>query len=526
MALTKATYSMINGAYVNIVDYGADATGVADSSSAIQAAIDAIPSTGGTLYIPKGTYSLTSGVVVNKNGSVHILGEGGFATNSNGTSKFIFTGSGACITIGSSSATVQNGCRISNLYIEGNNTAGQIGVKVLRTYRNLFECVAVNEMLGSGSIGFEFDGTGDITIINELFQCGVRKVTTGVKLTKVTSTRINGGYWNAVGGSNGIDIISDDTVIIDGANFDGWATAAVNTANITGTFRGLRVIGSRFESNAIGVNVAASVAVSTIVGNYFNMGGTGIGINVASGASVNVSDNVGHNITSGTLLSNGNGAATGANSTLFGPLISQAVGQADIVFTDLTTALTGTGAVTNSALNMTVATGATATSTAIARTNGSEGWSAGKAVNVINWSKKFVATFRVSRISAGSAAAILRITLGKNTSSGVGDLATKGVGIRLERFKPIATVYDGTTLTTVDMFTTNLDVATHDFKIVGYGNGTFDFSYDNAAAVRLTGGPTGDGTAGDTLLQFEATNLTDAVANYLVVHDARVWFEQ
>ena len=39
MSLTKVSYSMISGAAVNVIDYGADNTGVADSTSAIQAAI-------------------------------------------------------------------------------------------------------------------------------------------------------------------------------------------------------------------------------------------------------------------------------------------------------------------------------------------------------------------------------------------------------------------------------------------------------------------------------------------------------
>jgi hypothetical protein len=43
MSLTKVTYSMISGANVNVLDFGADPTGVADSTSAIQAAINALP---------------------------------------------------------------------------------------------------------------------------------------------------------------------------------------------------------------------------------------------------------------------------------------------------------------------------------------------------------------------------------------------------------------------------------------------------------------------------------------------------
>lgn len=56
MSLTKVSYSMIKGAPVNVLDYGADPTGVADSTAAIQAAID----TGNTVWIPEGTYSVTT----------------------------------------------------------------------------------------------------------------------------------------------------------------------------------------------------------------------------------------------------------------------------------------------------------------------------------------------------------------------------------------------------------------------------------------------------------------------------------
>ncbi len=62
MSLTKATYSMILGAPFNVLDYGADPTGVADSRAACQAAIDACRAAGGgTVYIPEGQY-LINGV--------------------------------------------------------------------------------------------------------------------------------------------------------------------------------------------------------------------------------------------------------------------------------------------------------------------------------------------------------------------------------------------------------------------------------------------------------------------------------
>lgn len=52
MSLTKVSYSMIAGATANALDFGADPTGVADSTSALQEALN----TGKSVYLPKGTY--------------------------------------------------------------------------------------------------------------------------------------------------------------------------------------------------------------------------------------------------------------------------------------------------------------------------------------------------------------------------------------------------------------------------------------------------------------------------------------
>lgn len=52
MSLTKVTYSMIDGAVANVLDFGADATGTTDSSAAFAAAV----ATGKAIFVPVGTY--------------------------------------------------------------------------------------------------------------------------------------------------------------------------------------------------------------------------------------------------------------------------------------------------------------------------------------------------------------------------------------------------------------------------------------------------------------------------------------
>ena len=62
MSLTKVSYSMISGAFVNVLDYGADPTGVASSVAAFQAAVAYCQANNNTLYLPAGTYLIDSPV--------------------------------------------------------------------------------------------------------------------------------------------------------------------------------------------------------------------------------------------------------------------------------------------------------------------------------------------------------------------------------------------------------------------------------------------------------------------------------
>lgn len=73
MSLTKVSYSLITGAPANILDYGADPTGVSDSTTAIQNCIDSNPL--GEIFFPEGTYKITDSLTL-AGGAQNLIGEG------------------------------------------------------------------------------------------------------------------------------------------------------------------------------------------------------------------------------------------------------------------------------------------------------------------------------------------------------------------------------------------------------------------------------------------------------------------
>lgn len=74
MALTKVTYSMIQDGFINVMDYGAVADGVADDTTAIANAIAAAANS--TILLPAGTYLITGDSLTISN-AMNLLGQPG-----------------------------------------------------------------------------------------------------------------------------------------------------------------------------------------------------------------------------------------------------------------------------------------------------------------------------------------------------------------------------------------------------------------------------------------------------------------
>ena len=85
MSLTKVSYSMIQGASANVLDFGAVGDGITDDTAAIQAAIDSLSPLGGTLWIPKGAYIVSDANADNAcltvTAPIQFVGAGAFYTS-------------------------------------------------------------------------------------------------------------------------------------------------------------------------------------------------------------------------------------------------------------------------------------------------------------------------------------------------------------------------------------------------------------------------------------------------------------
>lgn len=100
MSLTKVTYSMVNGAVVNVLDYGAVGDGVTDDTTAIQAALTAAGE-GREVFLPKGKYKVSSTLIIPK--STKLVGESQLAAFKSNlyeqlSTLYVYTGQGATTT--------------------------------------------------------------------------------------------------------------------------------------------------------------------------------------------------------------------------------------------------------------------------------------------------------------------------------------------------------------------------------------------------------------------------------------------
>jgi hypothetical protein len=184
MSLTKASYSLINGAPINAVDFGTVGDGVADDYIALQAAIDATPY-GGTLVIPFGGYRITNGLV--RLSPINIIGE---------DCEIIpdIDASTVAVTIGNSAFSQYRFSVVGVNIISGGTNTCQHGLVIQRCQISTFKlrvlCSAAEYAVKlSGCVASEFDF--NLTYYNPTFP-----------VSAPTYARAQNGIWVAFDGFN------------------------------------------------------------------------------------------------------------------------------------------------------------------------------------------------------------------------------------------------------------------------------------------------------------------------------------
>ena len=151
MALTKATYSMISGAPVNVFDFGATGDGTTDDTAAIQAALDSFTVRGGDLLFPIGIYKITSTLTIDKPINIYGSGEGSEYQPTQLPASKILWGSAAAspmINFGGF-GTVISGGGINNLMIDGNAVATN-GLVIKDSQRGSFTNLTITKVVTNG----------------------------------------------------------------------------------------------------------------------------------------------------------------------------------------------------------------------------------------------------------------------------------------------------------------------------------------------------------------------------------------
>lgn len=141
--------------WLNVLDYGADATGTSDSTTAFTNAIAALPSTGGWVYAPTGAYKISSTLTLHQ--FQGLRGDGAAVTVLN------YYGTGQCVNATNTNTPtgLPTPCGFEGVTIDGANAGtGAVGLQLGNLYSSWSHDLYIRNFHSSGAIGLYFKNYG------------------------------------------------------------------------------------------------------------------------------------------------------------------------------------------------------------------------------------------------------------------------------------------------------------------------------------------------------------------------------
>ena len=150
MSLTKVTYSMIDGQYLNAKDFGATGDGTTNDTSALNAAYAAAAASKQDLYIPAGDYLFTSQLLWNKNVSVYGQREYTNLRKQGNFDGILITDAAQNCTFSSFNVKGKTGNGKSGIVIRG---VSYISVENVGSLSHALDGIYIDNTLATGTVG-------------------------------------------------------------------------------------------------------------------------------------------------------------------------------------------------------------------------------------------------------------------------------------------------------------------------------------------------------------------------------------
>jgi hypothetical protein len=255
--------------WFNVVEeFGADRTGVASSSTAIQNAINAAEAAGGgTVYFPSGRYLITVVLTIPSSTSIRLQGAGLIEEGDPGTDLFRTGTNGIINATGTAGSRIH--LQVSDMVITGGNTAGTALCTVIKPTASYFSNVHFRQATVQGFLGETLWNCG-------FLRCRWSSLGNGTGFPACILTGQSDG--DTTQNTNTVDFIS-----CEWENNTGTGLAMTGqSANQRSEF--VNVIGGKAENNNAAIGTAPIFHFGRARSNLIH--GVAMAVNQGSGAAI------------------------------------------------------------------------------------------------------------------------------------------------------------------------------------------------------------------------------------------------